>query len=197
MEPLIAELVVAIAPLARHPFALFGHSMGALVAFELARALAQKGLPPACLFVSGRRAPQLPDPEPPLHQLADGPFVGAMVRRYNAIPQAILAETELLRLFLPTLRADFELLETYHYHAAALLPCPIVAFGGSDDPRAARAELAAWQHQTVGRFEMEQFPGDHFYLNSARSALLAAIVAKLQLADAPQSLAPGRLIPEF
>jgi medium-chain acyl-[acyl-carrier-protein] hydrolase len=177
METLINALVPMVAGLLDRPYALFGHSMGALSAFELARGLRRKGAPaPLCLFVSGRRAPQLADPEPPLHTLADGPFVAAVVRRYNAIPRIILDDIELLRLFLPTLRADFELLETYTYRTEPPLACPIVALGGNDDARASAQELAAWQMHTQSWFQMRRFPGDHFYLQSERDALIRLLV---------------------
>lgn len=180
MAALVAALAEAAAPLAAGPYALFGHSMGALVAFELARALRRAGAPaPRCLFVSGRRAPQLPDPEPPLHPLADGPFVGAMVRRYNAIPRVILEDVELLRLFLPTLRADFELIETYAYADEAPLACPIVALGGQDDVRARGADLEAWRAHTTASFRARQLPGGHFYLQDERAALIDEIVGAL------------------
>ncbi len=177
MGALVAELAPAMAGLLDRPYLLFGHSMGALIAFELARALRRSGArPPDCLVVSGRRAPQLPDNEPPLHQLSDGAFVGAMVRRYNGIPRAILNEVELLRLFLPTLRADLELIETYEYAAETPLACPMIALGGQSDSRVSSADLLAWQAQTSADFRMRQLPGEHFYLQAERAALVAEIV---------------------
>lgn len=179
--PVVEALAEAVGPLTTRPYALFGHSMGALIAFELARALRRGGAPlPVCLFVSGRRAPQLPDPEPPLHALADGPFVGAMVRRYNAIPRIILEDIELLRLFLPTLRADLELIETYRYADEAPFACPIVALGGQDDGRATAADLEAWRAHTTTEFRVRRLPGDHFYLQAERAALLDEITGALK-----------------
>ena len=166
------------------PFALFGHSMGALVAFELARALQRRKRPaPAHLLVSGRRAPQINDPEPPFSPLSDDEFVHEIIRRYNAIPKVILDDTEMLRLFLPTLRADMAVLEAYTYADAPQLDCPITAFGGVDDARAGRSDLAAWRAQTRDSFQLRQFPGDHFYLNPQREALVKYIVEILAASD--------------
>ena len=150
--------------------------MGALVAFELARALRRhKQDPPAHLFVSGRRAPQLPEPETPISPLDEASFVQEMIRRYNAIPKAILDDDEMLRLFLPTLRADMSVIETYTYANGAPLDCPITAFGGTDDPRASRTDLAAWRLQTQHSFQLRQFVGDHFYLAPQRGPLVSQI----------------------
>ncbi len=177
IEPLIEALVPAIEGLLDRPYTLFGHSMGALVAFELARALRRQGAPaPSCLAVSGRRAPQLPDPDEPLHPLDDDRFVGAIVRRYNGIPRVILDDPELLQLFLPTLRADLTLIETYAYAPEPPLDCPLVAFGGCADERARPADLAAWLAQSTRPLGVRQFPGDHFYLQRARAELVAAVV---------------------
>lgn len=180
MQPLIEAVAPAVVPLLDRPYLLFGHSMGALIAFELARALRRRGAPaPSCLAVSGRRAPQLPDPDPPLHKLDDAWFVAAMVRRYNGIPKLILDDPELLRLFLPTMRADLTLIETYAYTPEPPLDCPIVAFGGRSDGRASLPELEAWGAQTLQPLGARQLPGDHFYLQGARAELLAAMLAAL------------------
>jgi medium-chain acyl-[acyl-carrier-protein] hydrolase len=181
MDALLEVLSPAIELHLNRPYILFGHSMGALIAFELARALRQRGVPaPLALVVSGRRAPQLPDPEPPLHPLADGAFVGAMVRRYNGIPRVILEDIDLLRLFLPTLRADLELIETCQYRDEAPLAYPIIAMGGETDGRATVSDLSAWQVQTNHPLSVHQFPGGHFYLQAERDALIAAMLAGVQ-----------------
>ena len=163
---------------ARRPFALFGHSLGALVAFEVARALRRQGIQPLALFVSAFRAPQLPPTQAPLHRLPDRELVREL-ERYNGTPPEILAHEELLALLLPSLRADVEAAETYAYRTEAPLACPILAFGGDDDPFVSREELAAWRAQTTGPFRVRTFPGDHFYLQASHAALLAAVRAAL------------------
>ncbi len=175
LPPLTQALAQAIQPYLDKPFAFFGHSMGAVIGFELARQLRrQNDLCPAHLFVSGSRAPQVPDPNPPLHQLPDGEFV-AELRHFNGTPEEVLQNSELMQLFLPILRADFAIHETYTYTAGAPLDCSISAFGGSQDDRVSGEDLAAWRGQTCSTFMLRLFPGDHFFLHSARSLLIQAI----------------------
>jgi medium-chain acyl-[acyl-carrier-protein] hydrolase len=169
---LVDALAAALPPFFDRPFAFFGHSMGALVAYELARALPA---PPAHLFVSGRRAPDHPDPRAPIHALADAPFV-AELRHLNGTPEDVLRHAELLELVLPVLRADFELCETHAHADGPPLPCPLTAMGGVADARVPRATLEAWRAQTTSAFALRMFPGDHFYLEAARPAVLSAIV---------------------
>jgi medium-chain acyl-[acyl-carrier-protein] hydrolase len=178
IEPLIEMLAPAIESQLDRPYVLFGHSMGALIAFELARALRRRGAQAPCaLMISGRRAPQLPDPNTPLHELPEAAFIAAMIQRYNSIPKVLLDDLELLRVFLPTLRADLALVETYTYIPETPLDCPIVAFGGRSDPQASAVELEAWQAQTSQPLTVQQFPGGHFYLQEERAALIKAVVA--------------------
>ena len=172
IELLIQELKVAILPYLKQPFAFFGYSMGSLVAFELTRHLRRDNqLHPSHLFVSARRAPQLPKTKRPIHQLPDAEFVEEL-RRLNGTPKEILANDELMELFMPTLRADFAVIETYNYYDEVPLRCPITAFGGSDDTEASREDLEAWKLQTSNNFNLHILPGDHFFLYSARSSLL-------------------------
>lgn len=182
MTPLVDALAPVLAPLLDRPYAFFGHSMGALVAFESARALRRRGAPlPVSLMVSGRRAPQLPDRASPLHPLDDAAFVQAMIQRYNGIPRLILDEPELMEIFLPILRADVELFESYVADDEAPLATPIVAFGGESDPHATLDELRAWQEQSSAGFRLRSFPGDHFYLQPQREALVTEILRTLAL----------------
>lgn len=180
LETLALAAASGLGPLLDKPFACFGHSMGAMVAFEFARQMRRRGQPgPTQLFVSARRAPQLPRTDAPLHTLAEGPFLEMLRQRYNGIPAAILAEPELLQLFLPMLRADFKMIETYQYREEAPLGCPIMAFGGADDEWARPNELAAWQAQTRGAFQVQLFPGGHFYLQAELPQLVTAVVQAL------------------
>jgi medium-chain acyl-[acyl-carrier-protein] hydrolase len=163
------------------PFALFGHSLGALVSFELARQLRKLGLPDLVhLFVSGHRAPQIPRPGPLTHQWPDAEFV-AELRRLNGTPEEVLQHAELMALLLPVLRADFAIIETYSGSDEEALDCPISAFGGLQDSEASYDEVAAWREQTRGLFKVRMLPGDHFFLHSARAQILRAISQDLSL----------------
>lgn len=179
LQPLIQALTQALLPSLIKPFAFFGHSMGALVSFDLAQALHKKyDLSPVYLFVSGHRAPQVPDPDPPIHVLPKTEFLDEL-RRYNGTPEAVLENTELMQLLLPTLRADFAAIETYAYTPLPPLDCPIAAFGGLQDWKTSYNALEAWGEQTNAFFSLEMFPGDHFFLHSAQSLLIQSISRKL------------------
>jgi len=180
----LADLVAVLAEELRRsldrPFALFGHSMGAWIAFELARQLRrQYHLLPAHLFVAGRRAPQVPSPDPPIHRLPEPQFVEELRRRYDGLPDAILQDAEVLRIFLPILRADLAMVETFAYTAEPRLDCPISAYGGTDDPWSSPAGLAGWREQTTGAFSLRLFSGGHFFVQTARAPLIADISAAL------------------
>ena len=184
LETLALAAATGLAPLLDTPFACFGHSMGALLAFEFARQIRRRGQAgPTHLFVSARRAPQLPRTDAPLHTLPEGPFIEVLRQRYNGVPAAILAEPELLHLLLPMLRADFKLIETYQYHEEAPLDCPITAFGGARDEWVLLDELTAWQSQTHRAFRWQLFPGAHFYLQDALPQLLMAVARELTSDD--------------
>lgn len=172
---LIEPLAQALLPYMDKPYAFFGHSMGALVSFELARSLRrQHSIGPVRLFVSGRRAPQLPDPDSPIHHLPESAFLDEL-RRLQGTAEEVLRDTELLQLLLPLLRADFAMCETYLYTSGEPLACPISAFGGLQDDEVPRYELAAWREQTWGTFKLRFFVGNHFFLHTARTSLLQAL----------------------
>lgn len=190
LGPLLAALVGGLAPVltaGEPPFALFGHSMGGIVAFELARELRRRGLPlPQHLCVSGRPAPQLPRRYGPLSHLPDAQFLGALYERYGyAAPDGDPALDELRALMRPTIRRDVMVSDGYAYTAEPPLPCPITAFGGLSDATVTRAELAAWQHQTSARFETRMLPGGHFYLDAEPTFLVRFLVQSLRSAAAP------------
>lgn len=175
LSPLLQKLAQVLHPYLNIPFAFFGHSMGALISFALAHQLRrQYSLDPVQLLVSGHRAPQIPDPDPPIHQLPESEFVEEL-RRLNGTPDSVLQNAELMQLVLPVLRADFALLETYVYSTEAPLDCPISAFGGLQDGEVSYDDLAAWREQTNSSFTLSMFPGNHFFLQSARSLILSAV----------------------
>jgi medium-chain acyl-[acyl-carrier-protein] hydrolase len=180
MTDLVATAHDALREHLDRPYAFFGHSLGGLVSFELARALRASGAPgPAHLFVSAHRAPQLPNPHPEMRHLENGAFVDEIKRRYGGIPQAVLDTPDLLQLVLPCLRADFTVFETYQYVDGPRLDIPISAFGGTADDYVMPDALAGWESQTSQPFSLRLLPGDHFYLQNERAAVLTSIAAAL------------------
>lgn len=166
-DAIVEAVTPAILSLQDRPFALFGHSMGSLLAFELARALEARGTPPAHLFVSGRRAPDAAAIETPVHQMPDDAFVAEVNRRYGSIPAELLEHPDLMALLLPVLRADMAVVETYQYRSGRPLSCGLSVFGGGRDSRAPLADLAAWQRQAAQPIALRQFEGGHFYFSDA------------------------------
>lgn len=179
LPALVSALAASIVPELDKPFAFFGHSMGALVSFELARLLRSKyGLMPLCLLVSGRRAPQLPLRDPAIYNLPEPEFLRE-INRLNGTPREVLEHPELMQLMLPILRADFTVCETYDYTPEPPLGCPISAFGGLQDHRVTRRDLEAWGEHTTSSFSLRLLPGDHFFLNTARPLLLQSVGREL------------------
>ena len=172
---LVQALRESLRPYLHGPFAFFGHSMGALICFELTRELRRARLPgPVHLFVSGHRAPHLPDPDPPIHQLPASAMVAELRRRYDT-PETLIQNPELLELLLPVLRADLAVCETYLYSAEDALDSPITVYGGLEDPKVSRQELAAWRSQTRGVFDLRMFPGKHFFPQTAELFVLQSL----------------------
>lgn len=193
MSLLIDALTVAMRPYLSRPFAFFGHSMGALISFELARRLIMDGQPgPRHLFVAAHRAPQLRDSRPLLHTQPEPTFVEQVSIRYAALPKQIADDPELMRLFMPTLRADLAVCETYEYHEGAPLDCPISVFGGWQDNVVSCLDLDAWRLQTTAQFSVRMFAGDHFFIKGAKVELLRAISADLARIDVTSSCRPVR-----
>jgi medium-chain acyl-[acyl-carrier-protein] hydrolase len=181
MGPLVEAAARALRPHLRPPFALFGHSLGALLAFELARLLRREGAAgPVCLFASGCRAPQLQRPaERPSHRLPRADFI-AQLRRFKGTPEAVLNNAELLEVLLPALLADFAVAETYPYKEEEPLGSPITVFGGAEDEQVDGRGLAAWAAQTAGAFRLHRLPGGHFFLRTDRALLLQSLSASLK-----------------
>lgn len=176
---LIPDLYTAIRPYARRPFALLGHSLGAIVAYELARCFTADGDAPARLLVSGRRPPGEPAAHSPLHRLADADFLAA-IGMLGGTPDDVIASRELIELFLPALRADFELNETYRPLAGPALTCPVSALTGDADPEVSPQAMSRWREKTSGPCSLRVFPGGHFYLKGAPPALLDALADDLR-----------------
>jgi surfactin synthase thioesterase subunit len=182
---LIETLTQVLHPYLQVPFAFFGHSMGARIGFELARELRRRhGLSPAHLFVCAARAPHLPNPVNFLAVDSDAAIIEEL-RRFGGTPEWVLQEAELMQELLPTIRADFQVINTFTYSREAPLDCPISAFGGLQDALVNREHLAAWRKHTRSSFTLRLFPGNHFFLQSARSPLLQAISQELTLDFAP------------
>lgn len=182
LPPLITHLADAIEPLLNVPFAFFGHSLGALIAFELARELRRRGRP-SCVksLISARVAPQETITLPSICGLSEPAFIAALQARYNAIPDAILADREMMTLYLPVLRADFEMIEEYVYTPEPPLECPISVFGGTDDPTVTPSQLEDWRRQTSAGFNVRLFPGDHFFPKTSREAFVQAVREECQV----------------
>ena len=179
IQDLVEELAPAVRSKLDKPYAVFGHSMGALIGFELVHALHKEaGLEAAHLFASGCFAPHIPDPNP-IHHLPDREFIEAL-RTLNGIPQEILQHEELLELILPTLRADMLMTEKYEPTVRQQLRCPITVFGGLEDPIIYREHLEQWKQHTSNQFLLQMFPGDHFFCHTEEAQLLTAISYQLQ-----------------
>lgn len=174
------------------PFSLFGHSMGALIAFELAIDLERSGGPaPTHLFVSGRRPPDEPHDGPHIHGYDDDRFIEVVHRRYGGIPDVVRNEPDLLALLLPALRADVRAFETHNPIEGALVECPVHVYGGMDDLHPSPDQLAGWQRVASTITSVRVFDGDHFYLTSSGAgssgeALTSDIAIKLATASAEQ-----------
>lgn len=182
LPALVAELAADMEPMLDVPYSFFGHSLGALVSFELARAMRRRDLPlPRRLFLSGRGAPSIPSDSPRLHALPDSAFITQVCRRYEGFPKEILDEPELVALFMPVLRADFALFEDHVHVAEPPLPCAFSIYGGREDPQVAPRHLDGWRALTCGGLDVRLFDGGHFYIQSQeqRTAVMSALAVDL------------------
>ena len=163
---------------------LFGHSLGALICFELALRLRDKhGIEPGLLIVSGRGAPQIPSNAAPTYNLPDRELINEL-QRLNGTPREVLDHPELMELMLPKIRADFQISETYNFVKKPPLNCPITVMGGADDQEVPRDSLEAWNEHTKGRFTLHVLPGDHFMIHSAEAAVVNLVNHDLRLMTA-------------
>lgn len=168
-------------PFTERPYFLFGHSFGALVAFEVARALRRSGSrTPDHLFVSAAPAPQRGWPHRQLHCMHDAALLQELQALYGGIPRTVFEDDELRRLMLPVLRGDLTVIETYRYEAEEPLSCPITVFSGDRDRAVPGDALEEWRHQTTAGFQHVRVNGDHFFLRSARDVVTARVRTELE-----------------
>jgi len=177
--PLVQVLTDELAPHTGEPYALFGHSVGAIIAFEVARSFRRERLPlPLHLFVSAYRAPQLAHTSYRSFDLPSADLIDRL-RKLNGTPSQILESPAMLEFFLPVIRADLQMVQTYKYSVEAPLECPISAFGGRQDPEETPEVISAWREQTTASFSQQMFAGDHFFLHAEHRSLLQTISQQL------------------
>lgn len=181
LVPTITELADRLADVLRaagyQRVALFGHSMGALIAYEVALRMSRDGGPPEHLFVSGRRAPGRYRTGG-IHELGDAALT-AELRALGGTHDAVLNHPALVRMIMPAVRNDIHAAETYRHDPGHRLNCPVTALTGDRDPHASRSDSLAWRRLTTGRFDLRMFSGGHFYLASHHRAVAAVITGAL------------------
>jgi medium-chain acyl-[acyl-carrier-protein] hydrolase len=179
LGPLVEAVAAGVGHLFDRPFAFFGHSMGALVGFELARLLRrERGTGPEHLFVAGHRAPHVPSDEPPAYDLPEPELIEEL-RRLDGTPQTVLEHPELMSLMLPLLRADMAVCQTYEYAPGPPQVCPVTALGGLHDLDVTRERLGAWRAHTEAAFKLRMLPGGHFFLHTTQTEILRIIAGEL------------------
>jgi surfactin synthase thioesterase subunit len=180
MGELARSLATAVSQQGDEPFAFFGHSMGGLLAFEVTRELRRRGeSAPRLLFVSGIGAPHIPTDRPPIHELPRDDLLRRL-HRLHGTPKELIEHPELMDSWLPSFRADLEVVETHVYRDEPPLAIPIRAFGGRDDTFVSRSELAHWREQTTSGFTLRVLPGGHFFVETAQTPLFRAVGRELE-----------------
>jgi len=163
MAPLIEDLADET-PTDR-PYAIYGHSLGSWLAFELVRELRRRGARlPTRLLLGARHAPHIPTATPPLGRLPRAAFLDGMAQQYGAIPEVLRNDPALLDAFLPALRADVVMLDDYRYAEQPPLPIPLDLFHATDDPTVAESDAVAWSIHSTERFGFHRVEGGHFFL---------------------------------
>lgn len=178
IEEIVDTAYEEFAPYCDTPTALFGHSMGAIIAYELAQRLSSEGHPPVHVFLSARAKERRED-QPVLHKMSDAEFLEQVDRRYNGVPAALRNDPDMLELVLPALRADIEAFETYQARTQPPLDCPLTIYGGDRDPNVSREELETWRGESSAYCRVRMFSGDHFFLDPQRAFILNDISATL------------------
>lgn len=176
---LVDAVFNGLRPHLQPPFAFFGHSMGSLLAFELAQRSRETGsAQPCCLFVSGRPAPEVDCLTEPWHELPDREFLARLAQNNPSLNE-VIEHPELAQILLPCLRGDYELCATYRHRERPPLECPIMAFAGACDSMVTEASLLAWERHTVSTFQHRMFPGGHFFLHDCREDLVRTVMDRL------------------
>jgi len=177
MSELAGPAAAACAEALTGDFVLFGHSSGALIAFDVARRLRREhGRLPTLLAVSAQPAPHLPPRYAPIHDLPVERFLNALDERCHSVPQALRTDAEMQEVYVPAMRADVAVEETYEYLPETPLECPVSAFGGESDTECRITDLEAWQVHTSGKFTLNVLPGDHFFFQTSRESVVKLLV---------------------
>ena len=176
MDDLVRQVIEAMTPYLNTPYVIFGHSFGTLGGFEVIRELQRRGARLPFLFVAaGRRAPQLKSPKGPIGSLPDQEFVAALLRDYGSHLSGVLKSREFREAFVPQIRADFLMSETYRYRDGPRIACPIAAYAGLEEDDLGAEELQAWSLHTSSGFHSRRFPGDHFFIETSEERVIEAI----------------------
>ena len=193
MEALVPTIAGEMAKFLDLPYAVYGHSLGAKVAFETVRELRRRKLPaPVHLFAAASPGPGVAWAHSPLHHLEDFSLLREIDQRYGGVPQEVLADKELCALLIPALRADLSIVETYQCAEESPLANPITCFIGTEDHMTLESEVMDWRKQTSGGFRLHRFPGGHFFPVQERSSILDLIAAELHIPSGKSQLvSPG------
>ena len=179
LNDIIEELSYELTPMINSRFVFFGHSMGSMIAYELAANLYNNfNVLPLHLFVSGARAPHIPRRRKPIFNLPDDEFISEL-EKYDGTPKEIIENNEVMELVLPILRNDFKLVETYKHVNKIKLNCPLTAIGGIDDNEVTHEDISAWNEYTHHQFSLHKLPGGHFFIKQSQKMLLQLLSKKL------------------
>jgi medium-chain acyl-[acyl-carrier-protein] hydrolase len=182
VQTIVENLAPELSLYMDRPYILYGYSLGALIAFELARELRKRKIrAPLALYALALRAPHLPQHYAPMRQLPDDLFLAEVARRYGGLPAIIQQDVELMKLVIPVLRADITALETYVYEEQDPLDCSIYASGGNLDSTVKEKDLEAWRLHTSSGFELKMFDGDHFFIRNNRESIFRSILAQIPI----------------
>lgn len=177
MNVMLDDLEQAIINVLKGPYALWGHSMGGKIGYELEKRMEKRGYTAKCFLVSGSRVPYIQETNPISH-LSNSDFKEKLAR-FEGTPKEILDNQELLDFFLPMLRADFSIDETYYSSLVIQLQCPIIAFCGEDDREVSVEEMKAWEEYTENSFDYCVFPGGHFFIREREEDVIQTIAERL------------------